>query len=434
MAAILCLNHLPRMKVRTSRKNINEKVMRCIVQCLSETTVSTSQVCKIIANVANMIFDQEWEVPAKVKATSEKNEESEHGQIEEDEEDDLDIVKDYTYTLPACSTILQYLEDAAVLSLKHVAETIIDEEEASTITIGLDDTTKAAGHRLYDVKTDHITIKTAEGVRSFMTTGYIENSSHTGKVSASTYEHQLKCLSVLADCTVKEIKEHISFWMSDRGSELDTMLDELGIESEKRLKCCAHVILGIDNAIDKVFKNTEQSIGVNKLLQLEAGDKAFTPSNSSVHTLGLIALSKLLSPSHASHSISLYNEYKQWLDQNEHDLGKDFLVFTSNRFGRTAELSKMFLKHKPFIGQYFDDVVDINSNKLVLAVSAYITNEWFAECCQLYSKMGDSVIFPLMDFLGIDAKKGDKRENRNWESAKLFFDTSIVPRTYPLTP
>ena len=60
------------MKVRTSRKNINEKVMRCIVQCLSETTVSTSQVCKIIANVANMIFDQEWEVPAKVKATSEK--------------------------------------------------------------------------------------------------------------------------------------------------------------------------------------------------------------------------------------------------------------------------------------------------------------------------------------------------------------------------
>ena len=189
--------------------------------------------------------------------------------------------------------------------------------------IGLDDTTKAAGHRLYDVKTDHITIKTAEGVRSFMTTGYIENPSHTGKVSASTYEHKLKCLSVLADCTVKEIKEHISFWMSDRGSELDTMLDELGIESEKRLKCCAHVILGIDNAIDKVFKNTEQSIGVNKLLQLEAGDKAFTPSNSSVHTLGLIALSKLLSPSHASHSISLYNEYKQWLDQSEHDLGKD---------------------------------------------------------------------------------------------------------------
>ena len=94
----------------------------------------------------------------------------------------------------------------------------------------------------------------------------------------------------------------------------------------------------------------------------------------------------------------------------------------------------MFLKHKPFIGQYFDDVVDINSKKLVLAVSAYITNEWFAECCQLYSKMGDSVIFPLMDFLGIDAKKGDKRENRNWASAKLFFDTSIVPCTYPLTP
>lgn len=76
----------------------------------------------------------------------------------------------------------------------------------------------------------------------------------------------------------------------------------------KRLKCCDHMILGVDNAIDKVLKNIEQMIGVHKLLQLSAGEKAFNSPASSIHTLGLIALAKLLSPSHAAHSISLYND------------------------------------------------------------------------------------------------------------------------------
>ena len=170
------------------------------------------------------------------------------------------------------------------------------------------------------------------------------------------------------------------------------------------MKCCAHIILGIDNAIDKVMKNTEQTIGIQKLLQLTTGEKVFTSPSSSIHTLGLIALAKLLSPSHASHSISLYNDYKCWLQMNEIQTGSNFKGFVSNRFGRIAELSQIHIIHKDHMKKFFDDVVDINSNNLVLAVSTFIQNDWFTQCSELYTEIGDMVIFPLMEFIGIDDK------------------------------
>ena len=192
--------------------------------------------------------------------------------------------------------------------------------------------------------------------------------------------------------------------MSDRGSDLDIVLDILNVEKEKNLKCCVYIILGIDNAIEKVLRNTEQLIGVQKLLKLTAGDKAFNSPSTSIHTLGLIALSKLLSPSHAANSVSLYCEYKLWIDEHQHQIKNNFVGFQSNRFGRIAELSKMYIAHQSFLKQFFEDTVDIHSNKLVLAVDTFINNQWFKECCELYSKFGDLIIFPLMKFLGIDDK------------------------------
>ena len=49
------IDKFPKVKVRMSRKRIDERIMRCAVQCLSETTASTREVCKVIKNVANMI-------------------------------------------------------------------------------------------------------------------------------------------------------------------------------------------------------------------------------------------------------------------------------------------------------------------------------------------------------------------------------------------
>ena len=84
-------------------------------------------------------------------------------------------------------------------------------------------------------------------------------------------------------------------------------LETLGITEENILKCSAHIILGVDHAVDKVFRKTEPNIGVQKLLHVNAGDKVFSSPGSSIHTLAIIA--KLLSQSHASFSMSLYNEY-----------------------------------------------------------------------------------------------------------------------------
>lgn len=77
--------------------------------------------------------------------------------------------------------------------------------------MGTEDTTKAAGHKLSDVKTDHFTIETDHG-RQTMTTGFTENTSNFGEDSAVAYNYKLKCFYILAECTVEEIMENIDFF------------------------------------------------------------------------------------------------------------------------------------------------------------------------------------------------------------------------------
>ena len=178
----------------------------------------------------------------------------------------------------------------------------------NVVTVGLDDTSKAAGHKLYNVKADNITIAGEGSKRKTFTTGLSEIASHEGKEHAKVYEQKLKCLAVLSETTVIELKDFIDFWMSDRAGDNATMFSHLGIDEERVLKCCAHIILGIDNAADRRFRIAEQKIGVQKLLNISAGQKAFCSPSTSIHTLGQIALSKLLSPSHAAQSISMYSD------------------------------------------------------------------------------------------------------------------------------
>jgi maleate cis-trans isomerase len=201
--------------------------------------------------------------------------------------------------------------------------------------------------------------------------------------------------------------------VSDRAGDCATLLENIGVTEEKILKCSAHIILGADHAADKVFKHTEQKIGVQKLLNVTAGVKVFTSPGSSVHTLALIAISKLLSPSHAPHSVSLYNEYTSWMESQGIDHA-GFKGFTSNRCGRIAEIAKEFLCRQQSVIDLFNAVVNINSNKLVLAVSTYIQNDWFLCCAKIYSQLGDAFIFLLMDLLGIDGRGSDTDKNKRY--------------------
>ena len=180
--------------------------------------------------------------------------------------------------------------------------------------------------------------------------------------------------------------------MSDRAGDNETFRESVANPESKILECCAHITLGVDNTCDKVFREAEQRIGVHNLKSVKVGEKAFTSSGSSIHTLGEIAISKLLSPSHAAHSVSLYSEFVQWMEQEDIER-QGFKGFTANRFGRIAQIANQFLKMKDQVLKFFDSVVDINSNKLVLAVSVYIQSDWFSLCCELYRKIADLVIF-----------------------------------------
>ena len=314
------------------------------MQCLADYKVSPGDLAGITIHTANIIFGQNWEqdnVDLDDKYVISSDRETNRDRNDDGPEPDTPDIpstskwqrsrRDLTYVFPSRRTINRYLEDASYLNLHMVANHLLEKED-NIITIGLDDTAKAAGHKLYDVKADHITIEGPNTARKTMITGYVENTSHSGKDAASAYEFKVRCLAILSNSSVEEIKS----------SDCTTLLDNLGIESNKVIKCCAHIILGIDHACDKVFKNIEQNIGIQKLLKVSAGEKVFTAPGTSVHTLAQIAVAKLLSPSHAAHSVSMFNDYTTWM-QTQEITHAGLKGFIANRFGRIAEIAKEYL-------------------------------------------------------------------------------------------
>ena len=101
------------------------------------------------------------------------------------------------------------MQDAYLLNMKHVASYLTNKDD-NVITVGLDDTTKAAGHKMYDIKADHITVHRPEGKKS-LTTGFMESISHSGEDSAATYDEKLKILAILGDSTLDGIKTKLIF-------------------------------------------------------------------------------------------------------------------------------------------------------------------------------------------------------------------------------
>ena len=422
--------------VRTSYKNIDIEIIEVMVNMESQFGVEQRQVAPLLAYIMNKLGKQNWEPP---------NEETEKLELEEsDKEGKLGKrkkLRDLTYVLPSRKCIHRKLEDAAFLNFKFVAETIEKTHEAGgTVTAGWDDTVKAAGHRLHDVKSGRITCVTneidSEGnekkIRHSLTTGFLPNISHSGQDSAVAVRSAISQMAVLCSVQYEEMTDFIDFYMNDRAGDSDTMLDELGVEEDRRLKCNAHCILCIQNAIDKVFKDRETEIGINKLISTDAQHVFNSPSNS-IFTLGLIAFSKFLSPSHAQLSISLYKAYKQFLsddskseESDTHELStkvlkKGFLGFSSNRFGRTLSLAEAFIEHRILIQKFYDEQVDQHQNKLFSACYAYLQSSWFNLCCEIGARLNGLSVLPIKAALGIDESKKVRSEARSWTGMREFF-------------
>ena len=64
-------------------------------------------------------------------------------------------------------------------------------------------------------------------------------------------------MAVLCDVQPEEM---IDFFMNDRSGDRDVMLDHLGVREDQRLKCNAHVIHCLQNAMDRVLKDKETEI------------------------------------------------------------------------------------------------------------------------------------------------------------------------------
>ena len=195
-----------------------------------------------MVRVANMVFGQNW----KMKNEEEKDDEDDEDEMENDDEEIQPtepmttgiqhLSKDLTYVFLSRRSIMRYLQDTSYLSLQYITQQILNKED-NIVTFGLDDTTKASGHRCYDVKADHITTAGPSGKRKSLTTGYVENVSHSSKDGAEAYKFKLKCLAIFANSTIDELKSEIDFWMTDRAADCDVLLQNLGVDPSKILKC-----------------------------------------------------------------------------------------------------------------------------------------------------------------------------------------------------
>ena len=138
----------------------------------------------------------------------------------------------------------------------------------------------------------------------------------------------------------------------------------------------------------------------------------------------------MISPTKSQESVSVYKEYKKFLVQVAADTtnplskeaknvtSKPILGFNTNRFGRLAELSTLFLEHLPLIIEFFDHAIDENQNKLYLACYCYMKSNWFKICCQVVSELDEVLVQPLKLALGIDEYKKVRSEHRSWYGLK----------------
>ena len=422
--SITAKEEFPKIHVRKGYKTINKDILEALVVIESVFKVEARKAPHLLAYVGRKIFNQDWTVASD--ECVESSDKTPDGKKKRRKPGFLDDV------LPSRPAIAHAVDDFSLLSFADMAESISEAAESDkVVTYGTDDTKKAAGKKVFDMKTNHISIIGEDHQRETFTSGFYENASHTGVISADTIRHDLAKMAVLTGNSYDDMLGFIDFFMTDRASDSTTMLDNLGVDESKRLKCNAHIVLSVDVAIDKVFKDTEAVIGVSSLISQNASH-VFTSKSSSIWTLGLIAFAKLLSPSHSKESVSLYTHYKQFLKDDSESgsktsvlsgelLKKGFKGFQSNRFGRTGELSQLVVEHQELIRKFFDEIVDEHANRLVLAVHAYQRSEWFMLGCKIASEFHNSVVLPIKKIIGIDEFKDVKVPNRSWQGLKAFF-------------
>ena len=209
--------------------------------------------------IANKVFKQEWFVSATDDATDDEY-------LDEDEESNATSEpskkkkhrKSLDYILPSRRAVAKIVENASMLSFADMAEVIqTTHENGKVVTYGCDDIIKAAENKRMDIKTTRISVIDKDKSRETFTSGFYRNASHSGVSAAETVRHHIAKMAVLTNSSYDDMINYMDLFMNDRAGDGDTMLDELHIEESRRLKCSAHILLAVDVAVDKVFKEVE---------------------------------------------------------------------------------------------------------------------------------------------------------------------------------
>ena len=84
-------------------------------------------------------------------------------------------------------------------------------------------------------------------------------------------------------------------------------------------------------------------------------------------------------------------------------------------------LVALYLEQHQELLDFWTEYIDEDSNKLLLAVTAYLGSPWFDEGYIIYKTFKDTVIQSLCRILEID--QGKKKQVGDWTALKLFFCT-----------
>ena len=211
--------------------------MRAVAHVQATYKVSDNDTRGIFVDIANLVFGQQWEKesifdtdieiesdqdefystnaddndewkPTKDVDTAEKAHESEGSKKKRK------VQKDLSNRFPSRPTLRRWMESASLLNLRHVAKILLDHDAVTTI--GFDDTTKAAGHKLFDSKALNITVDGDGKHRKSYTTGFHPNLSHSGEDQTVSLKFALEQMAVLAGTSLDDFIELVDFWMTDR--------------------------------------------------------------------------------------------------------------------------------------------------------------------------------------------------------------------------
>ena len=166
--------------------------MICLVVMISVFKVDARKAASLLQYIANNIFGQDWKVLDEDEEPDSKDEETPKKRRKKMVDNS---------TLPTRRTISSWVEDFLYLNLKMIADAMLNaHNENRVITYGCDDTKKAAGNNLLDIKTARVTIIGDDHKKSSFSTGFYENISHSGKDSAKIVSHDIAKLSILGGC------------------------------------------------------------------------------------------------------------------------------------------------------------------------------------------------------------------------------------------